>query len=121
MSRRYTFSLMLSISFILFSIYLFFPKQIPSFLPQSVSENLIWPSIGGGITIGDAQRNEMRLGLDLQGGTRLLLKAIFPENFEGNAESVIEGTIQVLRKRVDGAGVSESEITLQDNDKISIH
>ncbi len=120
MSRRYTFSLMLSIFFILFSIYLFFPKQIPSFFPQSVSENLIWPSIGGGITIGDAQRNEMRLGLDLQGGTRLLLKAIFPENFEGNAESVIEGTIQVLRKRVDGAGVSESEITLQDNDKISI-
>ena len=115
MFTRNLLSLIFSFLIIAFSSYLFIPKSAPSWVPDSV----MWPDAGG-ISISGFERNSLRLGLDLQGGTRLLLEAIFPENFDGDVDSVVEGTIQILRKRVDGSGVSEAEITQQDEKKISI-
>ncbi|MDG1989693.1 MAG: protein translocase subunit SecD [Dehalococcoidia bacterium] len=120
MFKRHFISLFFTIFISIFSAYLFLPNATPNFLPNSIQESIIWPESAGGLSIGNFQRDSMRLGLDLQGGTRLLLKAIFPEEFEGDSNSVLEGTIQVLRKRVDGAGVAEAEITRQDQDMISI-
>ena len=120
MFKRHFISLFFTIFITIFAGYLMLPKAVPEFFPNLIKETLIWPSGAGGLSIGNFQRDSMRLGLDLQGGTRLLLKAIFPEEFEGDADSVLEGTLQVLRKRVDGAGVAESEITRQDEDMISI-
>ena len=120
MFKRHFISLFFTISITIFSGYLMLPKSVPGYLPSFIQDSLIWPQGAGSLSIGNFQRESMRLGLDLQGGTRLLLKAIFPEEFEGDANSVLEGTVQVLRKRVDGAGVAESEITRQDEDMISI-
>ena len=70
------------------------------FLLAIVSLLILWPSDpdkyfgdvpvlsslpgGNGLQIGDFERRDMRLGLDLQGGTRLLLQAEVPQNFDGD-------------------------------------
>ena len=97
------------------ALYVVWPSQPDDFLPAGVP----WPA-GNGITIGSFERETMRLGLDLQGGTRLLLRASPPEDFDGNIDDALEGTVRVLRKRVDATGVSEAEITRQGSDNISI-
>lgn len=97
------------------SLYFIWPSQPDRFLPAGIP----WPE-GRGIAIGDFERREMRLGLDLQGGTRLLLRAEVPENFDGDLDSVMEGTASTLRRRVDATGVSEAEITRQGQTNISV-
>ncbi|MDA1010457.1 MAG: protein translocase subunit SecD [Chloroflexi bacterium] len=97
------------------AIYVVWPSQPREFLPSFVP----WPS-GQGIAIGDFERREMRLGLDLQGGTRLLLRADVPETFDGDLDSALEGTVRVLRRRVDGTGVTEAQITRQGEANISV-
>ncbi len=97
------------------AIYVIWPSQPDRFLPAGVP----WPE-GRGIAIGDFERREMRLGLDLQGGTRLLLRAEVPENFEGDLDSALDGTTRVLRRRVDASGVAEAEITRQGEINISV-
>ena len=97
------------------ALYIVWPSQPDDFLPSGIP----WPE-GQGISIGNFEREEMRLGLDLQGGTRLLLNAAPPEGFEGDIDDALEGTIRVLRKRVDSTGVSEAEITKQGSENIAI-
>src|SRR5690606_17929133 len=91
------------------------PSEPDEFLPSGIA----WPE-GQGIAIGDFERRDMRLGLDLQGGTRLLLRAEVPENFEGDLDSALDGTTRVLRRRVDASGVSEAQITRQGETNISV-
>ena len=106
------------------------------FLLAIVSLLILWPSDpdkyfgdvpvlsslpgGNGLQIGDFERRDMRLGLDLQGGTRLLLQAEVPQNFDGDLTEALDGTISVLRKRVDASGLSESEITRQGASNIAV-
>jgi preprotein translocase subunit SecD len=91
------------------------PSDPGSVLPSGIP----WPK-GHGVHIGSFQRSEMRLGLDLQGGTRLLLGASPPAGFEGSINDAIQGTIRVLRRRVDASGVAEAEITQQGQSNISV-
>src|SRR5688572_6184151 len=97
------------------ALFVIWPREPARFFPSVIP----WPS-GTGVSIGGFERREMRLGLDLQGGTRLLLSASLPEGVEGNVSDAIEGTISVLRKRVDASGVSEAEITRQGDRNISV-
>src|SRR3989442_15891374 len=79
-------------------MYVIWPQQPGRFFPGGVP----WPS-GHGVKIGKFERKTIRLGLDLQGGTRLLLNASLPEGAQGNVSDAMEGTINVLRKRVDAS------------------
>ena len=97
------------------SLVVVWPQEPDRYLPAAVP----WPE-GRGVTIGGFEREEMRLGLDLQGGTRLLLRAVVPEDFDGELDDALDGTITVLRRRVDGAGVAEAEITRQGSQDISV-
>ena len=97
------------------ALYVVWPSQPNDFLPSGIP----WPE-GQGVNIGGFEREEMRLGLDLQGGTRLLLNASPPEGFDGDIDDALEGTIRVLRRRVDSTGVSEAEITKQGSENIAI-
>ena len=99
----------------LVALYIVWPSEPDDFLPSGVP----WPE-GQGITIGNFERETMRLGLDLQGGTRLLLRATPPEGFDGDIDDALDGTISVLRRRVDSTGVSEAEITKQGSENIAI-
>ena len=96
-------------------LYVIWPRVPARFLPRYIP----WPA-GQGVKLGSFERNEMRLGLDLQGGTRLLLSASLPEGVEGNVEDSMDGTIAVLRKRVDSSGIAEAEITKQGSTQVSV-
>ena len=97
------------------ALYVIWPAQPGTILPSRIP----WPK-GHGITIGSFERKEMRLGLDLKGGTRLLLRADVPSDFQGNISDALEGTIRVLRRRVDASGLAEAEITKQGDANISV-
>ena len=115
---RNTLSLIFILVVTLFSLAFVWPNNADEHLPN-LPGNLSWPN-GSGLTIGEFDRSSLRLGLDLQGGTRLLLQAEVPTDFDGDLTEKIDGTISVLRKRVDGAGVAESEITRQGASNISV-
>lgn len=97
------------------SLYVVWPSEPDKWLPSAVP----WPE-GRGVTIGNFERKTIRLGLDLQGGSRLLLQASLPEGAEGDIEDGIEGALSVLRRRVDASGVAEAEVTRQGERNISI-
>ncbi len=101
------------------AVVVVWPSEPDRYLPAGVP----WPE-GRGLAIGDFERREMRLGLDLQGGTRLLLRATAPEDageFDDDAlDDAIEGTMSVLRRRVDATGLAEAEITRQGEQNISV-
>ena len=97
------------------ALYVIWPSEPDRFLPAGIP----WPE-GRGIAIGDFERREMRLGLDLQGGTRLLLGTTAPPDLEGAIDDAIDGTIATLRRRVDAVGVAEAEITSQGSSYISV-
>ena len=97
------------------ALWVIWPSEPDRYLPSAIP----WPE-GRGVSIGGFEREEIRLGLDLQGGTRLLLGATLPEGQEGDIDDAIEGTIRVLRRRVDATGVAEAEITRQGQSNISV-
>jgi preprotein translocase subunit SecD len=62
----------------------------------------------------------VRLGLDLQGGTRIVFKADLSSVPAGQASSAIDGAIAVLENRVNPLGVSESSIRRLGSDQILV-
>ncbi|MEO6866430.1 MAG: protein translocase subunit SecD [Gaiellales bacterium] len=61
----------------------------------------------------------VRLGLDLQGGLEIVLKAT-PTDGKSLAGEQLEQSVEVIRSRVDGLGTSEAEIRTQGNDQIVV-
>ena len=97
------------------SVFAIWPSEPGKWLPGFVP----WPE-GQGVSIGSFERDTMRLGLDLQGGTRLLLQGSLPEDAEGGLDDALEGSVRVLQRRVNAAGLSEAEVTRQGSDSITI-
>ena len=62
---------------------------------------------------------EPRLGLDLRGGTQIMLQAEDTGDVEANAESV-DRAIEILRGRVDALGVSEPTLARIGEDRILV-
>ena len=61
----------------------------------------------------------MRLGLDLQGGLEVVLKAT-PTGDEKLSNEQLEQSVEVIRDRVDALGTTEPEIRTQGNDQIVV-
>src|SRR5213595_1318489 len=59
------------------------------------------------------------LGLDLQGGLEVVLKAVPPKNHKLTADD-LSRSIDIMRNRIDKLGVSEPEIRKQGSDQIVI-
>ncbi|MER7723013.1 protein translocase subunit SecD [Streptomyces sp. NPDC096323] len=60
-----------------------------------------------------------RLGLDLQGGTRMVLQAKDSDTAKADREST-DRTLEVLRKRIDSLGVTEPTLTRSGEDRIIV-
>ena len=60
-----------------------------------------------------------KLGLDLQGGLEIVLRAVPPKDHQITEEDM-DRSVEIMRSRVDKLGVSEPEIRQQGEDQISI-
>ena len=81
---------------------------------------VVWPG-GPGLKIGGFKREEMRLGLDLRGGTRTVIQADtsgLAEDEIGRLEDRLERTVTIIEKRINNLGVAESEVSRQGTNRI---
>jgi preprotein translocase subunit SecD len=69
-------------------------------------------------TWGEAQRTP-KLGLDLEGGTQLILQPKLVGNQKIN-EGQVQKAVDIIRQRVDGSGVAEAEVTTQGGSNIVV-
>ena len=77
---------------------------------------LFWPAFGRAI-----DKEEIKLGLDLEGGAHFVYQADFSELPEDqDPEDAIDGVIAVIEKRVNAYGVSEPDIQKVGSDRIMI-
>ena len=68
---------------------------------------------------GSPAHRKTTLGLDLQGGLEVVLKAVPPKGHKLTSED-IDRSITIMRNRIDKLGVSEPEIRKQGSDQIVI-
>jgi len=68
---------------------------------------------------GSPAHKKVTLGLDLQGGLEVVLKAIPPKNQQVTTDGM-NTAISIMRNRVDSLGVAEPEIRKQGNNQIVI-
>ena len=98
----------------LFSIYIDLPSKIPlniKFGQFKLEKELYRPDIN--ISLGPLKfKKEIktRLGLDLQGGTHLVLEADMKEIDDQDRDSALQGLRNVIEKRINLFGVSEPMI-----------
>lgn len=97
-----------------FSLAAVWPSDPDRYLPGSS-----WPQ-GRGIKIGSWERETMRLGLDLRGGSRLVLQAQPPAGYEGNVGDAVTTARSVFERRVNSLGVSEAEIRTVNGNRIEV-
>jgi SecD/SecF fusion protein len=71
------------------------------------------------IVPGSPAHKKARLGLDLQGGLEVVLKAEPPKNHKITSED-LDRSVSIMRNRIDKLGVSEPEIRKQGSDQIVI-
>jgi preprotein translocase subunit SecD len=98
-------------------------RYLPDFVPwpQGKGIKFPWFKIEGGEISGVLlDRRAMRLGLDLQGGTRLVLQADTSGIEEGSISDALDGAIKVLERRVNAFGLAESELQRQGSNRISV-
>ena len=57
--------------------------------------------------------NTPRLGLDLQGGTQVILTPSSVEEGQQITDEQLTQTVEIIRQRVNGIGVAEAEISIQ--------
>jgi len=112
--RNRTTRLMLLFVLVLttFAVFVAFPsnpnRYLPDFIPWPEEECVGRICIGKGIDIFGAERREMRLGLDLRGGTRLVLQADLSANPDIDLDEALAAAVDVIERRVNAFGVAES-------------
>ena len=70
----------------------------------------------GGLTAVILTNTSPRLGLDLEGGTSVILTA----RGEEIREDVLQQTVEIIRQRIDALGVAEPEVTIAGTENILI-
>jgi preprotein translocase subunit SecD len=98
----------------IFAIIVVWPQAPSQYLPGH-----FWPH-GQGFTLFGANRDRMRLGLDLSGGTRLVLEANPPPGYTGDLKQAVDGAKRVIENRVNSLGVSEAEIQTANGNRIIV-
>jgi preprotein translocase subunit SecD len=95
-----------------FSIFVAFPtdpkRYLPDFIPWPEAECVGPVCIGRGLKIGSFERREMSLGLDLRGGTRLVLEADVSQQPNIDLNDALDTAVEVVERRVNAFGVAES-------------
>jgi preprotein translocase subunit SecD len=70
--------------------------------------------------IGHIAREDFKLGLDLQGGTHLVLQGDMSNVPEGERDAAIRGVLQVIERRINAYGVAEPIVQIRGNDRVIV-
>ncbi|HEX6029915.1 MAG TPA: protein translocase subunit SecD, partial [Tepidiformaceae bacterium] len=97
-----------------FSLVAVWPSDPGRYLPGD-----FWPE-GRGINIAGFNRDTMRLGLDLRGGSRLVLEADPPPDYEGNVGDALDSAKKVVERRVNSFGLAEAEISKASGNRLQV-
>jgi preprotein translocase subunit SecD len=110
-----------------FSVVTVWPSEpdryLPSFIPWPIGQGIKFPWVkvnSGAISFHFKEARAMRLGLDLQGGTRLVLQADTSQTPDVNVDQALATATNIIERRVNAIGVSESEIQRQGSDRLAI-
>jgi preprotein translocase subunit SecD len=107
-------------------------RYLPDFIPWPqptcvgpicIGHGVDLPYIGfEGTTLAVKHKDarEMRLGLDLQGGTRLVLEADLSKNPNVNLNDALNTAVDVVERRVNAFGVAESITERVGSNRISV-
>jgi preprotein translocase subunit SecD len=124
--RQRTTQLLLAFVVLLttFSVFVVWPSDPDRYLPDFVP----WPReacvgpicMGKGIDIFGLERREMRLGLDLRGGTRLVLEADISAQPDIDLDEALDSAVEVVERRVNAFGVAESITERVGENRISV-
>ncbi|GIW07841.1 MAG: protein translocase subunit SecD [Dehalococcoidia bacterium] len=101
------------------SLWFIWPQKPSNYLPGFIP----WPeSKGVRIQIGNTtfERVGQRLGLDLQGGTHIVLQADLSKLPADQRQDAMTSLVRNIERRVNAYGVSEPVITQQGEDRVSI-
>jgi preprotein translocase subunit SecD len=103
----------------LFCVAIVWPQVPGNYLPGG---NALPGNPGVHLQMGNVRfdRQGFTLGLDLQGGTHLVLQADMSKAPDQDAESVLKGVINVLERRVNAYGVAEPLIQAQGSDRVIV-
>jgi preprotein translocase subunit SecD len=95
-----------------FAVFVAFPsdpnRYLPDFIPWPEEQCVGHICIGKGISVFGVERREMRLGLDLRGGTRLVLQADLSNNPDIDLNEALNSAVDVIERRINAFGVAES-------------
>ncbi|MBI2304725.1 MAG: protein translocase subunit SecD [Chloroflexi bacterium] len=119
MSRRNLQFLTAIAAITLISLWVTWPKYPERFLPGFVP----WPSNDGVyFCLGDScfDRRDLRLGLDLQGGTQIVLEADVSQRPAQDRAGAVEGVKRIIERRINAYGVTEPLIQIQGSNRISV-
>jgi preprotein translocase subunit SecD len=97
-------------------------KYLPDFVPwpEGRGIELSVPTITGGtFDTEKIERREMSLGLDLRGGTRLVLEPEEGAQVE-DLDEALKGAQRVIERRVNEFGVAESEVNRLGDNRIAV-
>ena len=108
------------------SVITVWPSQPDRYLPDAIpwpegkGIKFSYPTIkGASLGLTSIERRAMSLGLDLRGGTRLVME---PE--EGiqveDLDSALDGAVKVIERRVNEFGVAESEVNRLGDNRIAV-
>jgi len=105
---RTTIALILIGILTLVSLVIVLPIQHPSWMNNALS-------------VGDSTRNldEFKLGLDLRGGTQVLLEADLPEG-QAPEEGAMSAAKTIVENRVNGLGVAEAVVQSQGDTRLIV-
>ena len=95
------------------AVVIVWPDDPDRYLPDGP-----WPS-GAGIDVAGLERAGMKLGLDLRGGTHVVLQADTSQ-FDGDLDRAMDSAKEVIENRVNAFGIAETEIQRQGSDWLSV-
>jgi len=105
-----------------FSLVTMWPSEpwhyLPSFIPWPEGQGIKIPFFkfdGTDIKGSTLERRAMTLGLDLKGGTRLVLEPDLTNSPNVNLDDALNNASQIIERRINEFGVAESEIQRQGN------
>jgi len=109
------------------SVYIVWPSEPDRYLPDAIpwpegqGIELSLPTIRGGtFGLNTIERRAMSLGLDLRGGTRLVLAPAGTVPPDIDIDEALEGAREVVERRVNEFGVAESEVNRLGSNRLQV-